>query len=182
MAEYQKDDAGEGARVFAPESPPPLKLVIVEYHTPQFAYDAMARISDYVATLPEGEQNRIIVKREGNYIVQAVNAQDRDFAQGLVEAVKYPYGVKWLRDPRLPSNDPFRIQKAAQMLLSTFTLIGLLMLTVLVGGGIVGTMIFLKRRKQQQEIFSNAGGMLRLDLDPFEATLLGLPPKRRNED
>jgi Family of unknown function (DUF6599) len=167
----------------ASESPrPPLKLVIVEYHTPQFAYDAMARVNDYIATLPEDEQNRIIVKREGNYIVEAVNVDDRDFAQALVEAVKYPYGVKWLRDPRLPSNDPFRIQKAAQMLLSTFTLLGLLLLAVLVGGGIVGTAIFLKRRKLQQGVFSNAGGMLRLDIDPFEATLLGLPPKRSNED
>jgi hypothetical protein len=188
MAEYQEDGAAnaqrgdaviQGAAII---SAAPLKLVIVEYHTPQFAYDAMARVNEYIATLPEDEQNRIIVKREGNYIVEAVNVQNRDFAQAQVEAVKYPYGVKWLRDPRLPSNDPFRIQKAAQMLLSTFTLIGLMLLTVLIGGGIVGTAIFLKRRKHQQEVFSNAGGMLRLDIDPFEATLLGLPPKRSNED
>ncbi|HEX8090354.1 MAG TPA: DUF6599 family protein [Blastocatellia bacterium] len=169
-------------RLPAQEQRPPLKLVIVEYHTPQFAYDAMARVNEYIETLPEQERDRIIVKREGNYIVEALNVYERPRAQALVEAVKYPYGVKWLRDPRLPSNDPFRMQKAAQMLLSTFTLLGLLLLTVLVGGGAVGAAIFLKRRKQQQEIFSNAGGMLRLDLDPFEATLLGLPPKRSNED
>jgi hypothetical protein len=178
----QRESPSSGALAPGQEQRPPLKLVIVEYHTPQFAYDAMARLNEYIATLPEGEQNRIIVKREGNYIVEAVNVEDRESAQALVEAVKYPYGVKWLRDPRLPSNDPFRIQKAAQMLLSTFTLLGLLLLTVLVGGGVFGTAIFLKRRKAQQEIFSNAGGMLRLDLDPFEATLLGLPPKRSNED
>ncbi|MFP5262722.1 MAG: DUF6599 family protein [Blastocatellia bacterium] len=166
----------------AQDERPPLKLVIVEYHTPQFAYDAMARVNEYIATLPEDERARMIVKREGNYIVEALNVYERPTSQALVEAVKYPYGVKWLRDPRLPSNDPFRMQKAAQMLLSTFTLLGLLILTVLVGGGAVGTAIFLKRRKQQQEIFSNAGGMLRLELDPFEATLLGLPPKRSNED
>jgi hypothetical protein len=154
-----------------------LKLVIVEYHTPQFASDAFARVNDYIATLPEPEQSRIIVKREGNYIVEVNNFENREAAQALLNAVKYPYGVKWLRDPRLPSNDPFRIQKAAQMLLSTFVLLGLILLTVVVGGGIVGTSIFLKRRKQQQEVFSNAGGMLRLELDPFETTLLGLPPK-----
>jgi hypothetical protein len=204
MAEYHTDDTltGIGAGLDASHAPaassrgpltqdghraaqeqrPPLKLVIVEYHTPQFAYDAMARLNEYIATLPEGEQSRIIAKREGNYIVEAVNVEDSDSARALVEAVKYPYGVKWLRDPRLPSNDPFRIQKAAQMLVSTFTLLGLLLLTVLAGGGLVGTMIFLRRRKQQQEIFSNAGGMLRLDLDPFEATILGLPPKRSNEE
>jgi hypothetical protein len=158
----------------------PLKLVIVEYHTPQFAYDAMARVNQYIATLPEDGQNRILVKREGNYIVEAISAENREAAQALVDAVKYPYGVKWLRDPRLPSNDPFRIQKAAQMLLSTFTLLGLLLLSVVVGGSILGTSIFLKRRKQQQEIFSNAGGMLRLEIDPFETRILGLPPRRED--
>ena len=59
-----------------------------------------------------------------------------------------------------------------------FGLLGVLLLTVFVGGAVFGTTIFLKRRKQQQEIFSDAGGMLRLELDPFEPTLLGLPPKR----
>lgn len=174
--------AGSARGDAAQEQRPPLKLVIVEYNTPQFAYDAMAHVNSYIAALSEDEQNRIIIKREGNYIVEAVNVGNRDSAQALVDAVKYPYGVKWLRDPRLPSNDPFRMQKAAQMLLSTFTLLGLLLLTVLLGGGMVGTAIFLKRRKQQQEIFSNAGGMLRLEIDPFEATLLGLPPKRSNEE
>lgn len=182
LAGSQSGQLPSGARTPAQERQQPLKLIIVEYHTPQFAYDAIARVNEYIATLPGDEQSRIIVKREGNYIVEAVNVQDRESAQALVEAVKYPYGVKWLRDPRLPSNDPFRMQKAAQMLLSTFTLLGLVLLTVLAGGGIVGTAIFLKRRRQQQEIFSNAGGMLRLDLDPFQATLLGLPPKRSNED
>jgi len=54
----------------------------------------------------------------------------------------------------------------------------LILLTVLTVGTVFGTTIFLKRRKRQKEIFSDAGGMLRLDLDPFESALLGLPPKR----
>jgi hypothetical protein len=157
---------------------PPLKIVIIEYKTPQFAYDAMARATDYVSSLGEADRGRVIIKREGNYIVEAVNFQDRAAAQALVDAVKYPYGVKWINDPRRPPRDPFRMQKAAQMLVSTFGLLGLLLLTVFVGGAIFGTTIFLKRRKQQQEVFSDAGGMLRLELDPFERSLLGLPPKR----
>ncbi|MFL6215787.1 MAG: DUF6599 family protein [Blastocatellia bacterium] len=156
----------------------PMKLLIVEYHTPQFAYDAIARANEYVNSLPEAEQQRVIIKREGNYIVEAVNFDDRNDAQAIVDAVQYPYGVQWLHHPSIPSPDPFRGQKAAQMLLSTFGLLGVLLGSVLLCGSIVGTTMFLKRRKRMQEVFSDAGDMLRLDIDPFEEALLGLPPKR----
>jgi hypothetical protein len=153
----------------------PVKLVIVECHTPEFATDEMARVSGYISSLPEIEQQQIVFKRTGNYIVAAVNVGDRDFAEGLVNSVQYPYTVKWLRNPLWPTNDPFRVQKAADMLLSTFGLLGLILLTVLMGGTVFGTTVFLKRRKQQREVFSDAGGMLRLDIEPF---VLALPPKR----
>lgn len=155
-----------------------MRLVIIEYHTPQFAYDAIARANEFVSLLPEAEQQRIIIKREGNYIVEAVNFDDRSAAQAIVDAVEYPYGVQWLHHPSIPSPDPFRAQKAAQMLISTFSLLGLLLGSVLVCGIIFGTSMFLKRRKRMQAAFSDAGQMLRLNLSPFEGTILGLPPKR----
>jgi uncharacterized protein DUF6599 len=157
-----------------------LKLLIVECHTPQFATDAMERVSNYVSSLPETEQQQIILKRTGNYVIEALNVRNREFAEGLINSVQYPYTVKWLRNPLWPTNDPFRMEKTANMLLSTFGLLGLILLTVLVVGSVFGTTIFLKRRKQQREVFSDAGGMLRLDIDQFESVLLGLPPKRDN--
>lgn len=160
---------------------PMLKIAIVEYHTPQFATDAMTRATGYLSSLSENEQQQIILKRVGNYVVEAVNVRDRAMAESLVNSVQYPYTVKWLRNPLWPTNDPFRVQKAAQMLVSTFGLLGLILGTVLVVGGVFGTTIFLKRRKRQQEVFSDAGGMLRLDIDQLETAMLGLPPARNDE-
>lgn len=170
----------KGSAAIKPEPPaaPAMKLLIVEYHTPQFAFDAIKRADEFVNSLPEAEQQRIIIKREGNYIVQATNFNDRNAAQAIVDGVQYPYGVQWLHHPSIPSPDPFRVQKAAQMLVSTFGLLGILIGTVLLVGSIVGTTMFLKRRKRMKAAFSDAGQMLRLELDPFEGAILGLPPKR----
>ncbi len=161
----------------------PAKLLIVEYHTPQFATDAWQQATAYRDALPAAEQDRLILKRVGNYLVGAMNFADRDLAEQLTRAIEYPYSVKWLRNPLLSTNDPFRQQKVAHMLVSSFGILGLIFLTVFIGGSIFGAFIFIKRRKLQQAIFSDAGGMLRLEIDPFERTLLGLPaaPKRTEE-
>lgn len=164
----------------APTPDSTLKLLIVECHTPQFATDAMERLANYVSSLPETEQQQIIFKRTGNYVIEALNVRNREFAEALINSVQYPYTVRWLRNPLWPTNDPFRMEKTADMLLSTFGLLGLILLTVLVVGSLFGATIFLRRRKQQREVFSDAGGMLRLDIGPFESVLLGLPPKRDN--
>jgi hypothetical protein len=169
VAEYRKT-AQAGAK--------PLKLVIVEYHTPQFATDAMNRLNGFVATLSEEERNRFIIKRVGNFIVGATHFEDREFAESLVSAVEYPYVVKWLQNPAIPTNDPFAVQKAGQMLVSTFSLIGLSGGIMLLCGTIMGTTIFLRRRKQQRAAFSDAGGMIGLHLDPVEESMLSLPAPR----
>ncbi|HXG68437.1 MAG TPA: DUF6599 family protein [Blastocatellia bacterium] len=163
MAEYQQ--AG-GA----------VKLVIVEYHTPQFATEALERVTNYVNALPEDQRQRILLKREGNYIVEALNVADREAANQLVEAVKYDYAVKWLREPPTDISEAERARQVAQVILSSFGIIGLTMAVALLVGGIFGTIIFMKRRREQINMFSDAGNMLRLELDPMEAVILGLPP------
>jgi hypothetical protein len=180
-AEYEQAHAQSSDQKSAPSTSKTtgsLKIAIVEYHTPQFATDAMTRATEYLSSLPENEQQQIIIKRVGNFIVEAADVRDRSFAESLVNSVEYPYAVKWLRNPLWPTNDPFRAQKAAQMLLSTFGLLGLILMTVLGVGIVFGTTIFLKRRKRQQQVFSDAGGMLRLDIDQLETAMLGLPPAR----
>lgn len=157
LGQYPKDSSSSSST----------SLLIIEYHTPQFAYDAMKRTGDFLTTLPEEQQNRIILKREGNYLVESTNVQDRERADQLVSAVQYPYQVKWLRNPLWPTNDPFRTQKAAEMLLSTFGVIGILIGTVLVGGGSFGAFVFIKRRRRLREVFTDAGGMLHLDIEPL---------------
>ena len=159
-----------------------MKLLILECHTPQYATDALDRAAGYLESLPQDQKQRTILKREGNFIVEATGFDDRESAQQLVDSVKYEYTVKWLRDPLLPTNDPWRGQKTAQLLLSTFGLLGLMIISVLFVGGAVGSLVFLKRRKRQMEIFSDAGGMLRLELDPFEKAILGLPAASSREE
>jgi hypothetical protein len=159
-----------------------LKLLIVEYHTPQFATDALNRLNGFMTTLSEDERNRFVIKRVGNFIVAATNFEDRDFADSLVNAIEYPYVVKWLQNPAIPTNDPFAVQKAGQLLVSTFNLIGLTGIVVLLCGSILGTTIFLRRRKQQSAVFSDAGGMIGLHIDPVDESLLSLPPASSRDE
>lgn len=158
-----------------------IKLMIVEYHTPQFATDAMQQLDGYLESLTESERARLSVRREGNYIVAGVSADNPDLAAQMVSSIQYPYSVKWLRNPLWPTNDPFRVRKAADMLLSTFGILGAILGTVLLFGTVFGATVFLRRRKSQREAFSDAGGMLRLDIDPMESLILGLPPGRSEE-
>lgn len=157
LTAYDETEGNQSAR--------PLNLLIVEYNTPQFAHDALTRAIAFAKSLPEDEQKRIIIKREGNYIVQATGVANHDLAQQLVDSVKYPYTVKWLKDPHSRSYDRFAGQKAAQIILSSFGIVGVLLMAAFVSGAIVGTVAFIRRRRRQLEVFSDAGGMLCLDID-----------------
>ncbi len=152
----------------------PIKLLIVEYNTPQFAHDALARATAFAASLPQDEQNKIIIKREGNYIVEAAGIANHELAQQLVDSVKYPYTVKWLKDPHSRHYDRFAGRKAAQIILSSFSIVGVLVLGAFFGGALLGTVIFVRRRRRQLLVFSDAGGMLCLDI---EGLCSGMPTR-----
>lgn len=172
-AEYHKT---AGVKNHASQDPAAtFKLAIVEYHTPQFATAALKRSEEFLQTLAPEEQQRLVIKRVGNFIVEAANVEDRNYAEKLIGAIEYPYVVKMLKDPSLPYNDPRHNQKAAEVILSSFAIIGVTGVAAIFCGSLLGTIIFLKRRKRQQQVFSDAGGMLRLQLDPIEDVIL-LPP------
>jgi hypothetical protein len=149
----------------------PSQLVIVEYTTPQLATANDARINERIKELRAagGVPLPSAYKRVGNYSVFVFSAPDEKTAAQLMDGIKYEQVVQWLGD------NPRAIQRAqrqyaettAGVIVAVLKASGLALLLSLGIGGIFGTIIFRMRRKQQAliEAYSDAGGMVRLNLD-----------------
>jgi hypothetical protein len=151
------------------------RLVIVEYATPQIAESNDARINQGIEDLRATRNSALgsipsVYRRVGNYSVFVWNAPDETAALQLVDAVKYEQKIQWL------GQNPFAFeeaekqytQKAVSLILGIAKAIGFFVALCLGAGGIVGGIAFLHRRSQQRaaaESYSDAGGMLRLNLD-----------------
>jgi hypothetical protein len=147
------------------------RLVIIEYATPQIAESNDARILDRVKQLRESNQPvPSAYRRVGNYSVFVFNAPDETASSQLIDNVKYEQRIQWLGE------NPFafeaatqqRTQKAASLILSIAKTIGFFVALCLGAGGVVGGLAFLHRRARAvaaAENYSDAGGMLRLNLD-----------------
>jgi hypothetical protein len=149
-------------------------LVIVEYATPQIASDADARIQARIAALPgEGKPVPTAYKRVGNYAVFAFDAPDEQAAAGLIGKVTYEKDVRWLGE------NPYAVERAnrawlnmsTSVIVNTVKAAGLAIVLCLAIGGIFGGWIFTRRRAQAalSEKFSDAGGMVRLNIDEMSA-------------
>jgi hypothetical protein len=159
-----------------------LELLIVEYHTPQLATDGYAALQAQFAALPPDEQQRRLLRRIGNYAVEAVNVQDPAAAQSLVGQIKYTQRVYWegrkLSDIPLEYRPPdaAAIEEASQtanVLIRTFYWIGIMMTSALILGLVAGGSFFyvkryLRRKRGLDNLFSDAGGTVRLDLDEYQ--------------
>jgi hypothetical protein len=143
------------------------KLLIVEYSTPQFSIDADNKIKQRVAeTAPNPP---VYFRRVGNYEVFVFDAADEAAANELIDRVKYEKAVQWLGE------DPFLYQRAERAYLKTTgdmfitTIISIVLgLTFAICTGIaVGIFVFYFRRQKRASMtaFSDAGGMIRLNLD-----------------
>jgi hypothetical protein len=150
------------------------RLIIFEYQTPQLAFDADAAIKTRINELRgAGQTLPSAYRRVGNYAVFVFDAQNEGAAAGLIDKVKYEQEVRWLGE------NPYAIDRAnrawlnmsTSVIVNTIKATGIAIATCLGIGGIFGGWIFMRRRAQAAltEKFSDAGGMLRLNLDEMSA-------------
>lgn len=150
------------------------RLIIFEYQTPQLAFEADAAIKSRLNELRgAGQPVPSAYRRVGNYAVFVFGAPNEGAAAGLIDKVKYEQEVRWLGE------NPYAVERAnrawlnmsTSVIVNTVKATGLAIATCLGIGGIFGGWIFMRRRAQAAltEKFSDAGGMLRLNLDEMSA-------------
>lgn len=150
------------------------RVVIFEYVTPQLAFEADAAIKTRLSELRgAGQPLPSAYRRVGNYAVFVFDAPDEATATNLINKVKYEQEVRWLGE------NPYAIERAnrawldmsTSVIVNTVKATGLAIVICLSIGGIFGGWIFMRRRGQAAltEKFSDAGGMLRLNLDEMSA-------------
>jgi hypothetical protein len=144
------------------------RLLIVEFTTPQYAVENDARIAERIAQLrAEGQPAPSAYRRVGNYSVM-VFSNDPASAEQLLSSVKYEKDVRWLG--RNPHEDEIA-QRAytntmTGVIVTVLKTTGLAIVLCLGVGALFGGMVFLRRRARAAagEAYSDAGGMVRLDL------------------
>lgn len=146
------------------------KFVLVEFNTPQLAGDNDRAITAKIQELrTQGQPLPTAYRKVGNYSVFVFDAPAEQAANDLIDQVEYAQVVQWL------GNNPYLLEKAqrdyyettAGVLVSVVKASGLSLLACLTIGGLMGALLFGRRRAQQRaaEAYSDAGGMLRLNLD-----------------
>lgn len=150
------------------------QLLLIEFNTPQLAGDNDRQISAKIQELQsQGQPVPSAYRRVGNYSVFVFNARNEQAANELIDQVKYEQVVQWLGD------NPHLLEKAtreyyettAGVLVAVVKASGLSLLACFAIGGFFGALLFSRRRAQQREseAFSDAGGMLRLNIDEMTA-------------
>jgi hypothetical protein len=152
----------------------PTRLVLVEYMTPQIASDGDAWINARIKELRDaGQPVPSAYRRVGNYSVFVFDSPDEQTAAQLIDKINYEQVVQWLgNNPRaLERAQKLYTQTTAGIILAVLKASGLSLLLCLGVGGIFGAIIFRRRRAQQAatEAYSDAGGMVRLNLDEMTA-------------
>lgn len=149
------------------------KLLIIEFNTAKIAADndwnIKTKINELRAAGANANDLPSAYRRVGNYSVFMFDAPSEAVANELIDQVKYQQVVQWL------GNDPYIYERATReftettlgVFVSVVKASGLALVTCLGVGGLLGTLLFSRRRARQRnvEAYSDAGGMLRLNLD-----------------
>jgi hypothetical protein len=152
----------------------PSRVLIVEFNTPQLASENDQQI---IARIHEqwrlGQPAPTAYRRVGNYSVFVFDAPDEQTAKQLIDQVKYEQVVQWLGDnPNiLKEAERQYVNTTLGVLVAVLKASGYALVLCLGMGGLIGGLLFTYRRAQQKDVtaFSDAGGMLRLNLDELTA-------------
>ena len=143
------------------------KLLIIEYSSPQGSIDADGKFKSALAATGD---TSTVYKRIGNYNVFVFDGKDAAAANELADQVKYEKSVQWLGD------NPFHISAERAFVLTTSDIFFSTVMVILIGIGVAivgglttGTVFFMLRDKRRASMrtYSDAGGMIRLNLDGF---------------
>src|SRR6185436_20483685 len=152
----------------------PSRLTIIEFNTPQLATDNDKRIVARIQELWKlGQPAPSAYRRVGNYSVLVFDAPDEQTAKQLIDQVKYEQVVQWLgENPNILKEAEKRyVNTTLGVLVTVLKASGWAFVTCLGLGGLIGGLLFTYRRAQQKAVtaYSDAGGMLRLNLDELTA-------------
>ncbi len=149
------------------------RLLIIEFNTAKIASDNDWNIKTKISELRVAGANASVLptayRRVGNYSVFVFDAPSEPVANELIDQVKYQQVVQWL------GNNPYAYEQATReftettlgVFVSVVKASGLAFATCLAVGGLLGALLFTRRRAHQRaaEAYSDAGAMLRLNLD-----------------
>lgn len=146
------------------------RLVIVEFNTPQLAFDNNARINAKLDELrAAGQSVPTAYRRVGNYAVFVFGAPDEETARHLIDGISYEQVVRWLGPNPHAIEEARRqyVQTTAGVIVSVLKASGLSIILCFGIGGLFGALMFRRRRAQQAnfDAYTDAGGMMRLNLD-----------------
>jgi len=143
------------------------KLLIVEFTTPQVSVETDNKVNQVLAQV--GQNAPFVYRRIGNYNAFVFDATDAESANALLDQVKYEKTIQWL------GTNPFILIRAerafirdtSDLFVSTLLMILSGLGLAIVAGIAVGLLFFYVREQKRStmEAFSDAGGMIRLNLD-----------------
>lgn len=150
------------------------KVLVIEFNTPQLAADNDRRIIARIQELWKlGQPAPSAYRRVGNYSVFVFDAPDEQTAKQLIDQVHYEQVVQWLgENPNiLKEAQKQYINTTLGVLVAVLKASGYALVACLGLGGLIGGLLFSYRRAQQKAVtaYSDAGGMLRLNLDDLTA-------------